>query len=89
MDPRAWRRFQKDRGAWLGAGLVGFVVLLSAFGWLVAPHDPTYQFRETLIEDDGSLVGPGEIDGHLLGGGIQQVVTNFPAYCMVDESASL
>ena len=68
MDPRAWRRFRKNKGALFGALLVALVTLVAAIGPLVAPHDPDEQFRETLITDDSRLVGPGEVEGFYLGG---------------------
>lgn len=68
VDPRAWRRFRKNKGALVGAVLV-FVVLTIAFvGPFLAPHDPSQQFRDTLIADDGTPIGPLEVGGHLLGG---------------------
>ncbi len=75
MDPRAWRRFKKNKGALFGAVLVIFVTLLGALGPLVAPHDPNEQSRDVLLRDDGTPLGPtwdraeGEpAEGHLLGG---------------------
>ena len=40
MDPRAWRRFRKNKGALVGGILVVFVTLTAVFGPLLAPHDP-------------------------------------------------
>lgn len=67
MDPRAWRRFRKNKGALLGGALVLFVTLTAVLGPLLAPHDPNEQFRDTLIGDDGTLAGIGQLAGHLLG----------------------
>ncbi|MCB9612549.1 MAG: ABC transporter permease [Sandaracinus sp.] len=67
MDPRAWRRFRKNKGALFGGALVLFVTLTAILGPFLAPHDPNHQFRETLIGDDGTLAGIGEVAGHLLG----------------------
>lgn len=53
MDPRALRRFRKNKGAVFGAGLV-VLVLSSAFaGPMVAPHDPNEQHADGLIRPDG------------------------------------
>lgn len=68
MDPRAWRRFRKNKGAVFGAGLVVMVCLLGILGPLMAPHDPNEQFRDTLLHEDGIPVGSGEVDGFPLGG---------------------
>ncbi len=67
MDPRAWRRFRKNKGALLGALLVLFVTSVALLGPFVAPHDPNAQFREELLHDDGTPVAPGEVDGFPLG----------------------
>jgi len=65
MDPRAWRRFKKNKGAIAGAVLVGIVSLVAIFGPYVAPYDPNKQFDEGLEVRDGSPVGPN--DQFLLG----------------------
>ncbi|MAR57365.1 MAG: peptide ABC transporter permease [Rickettsiales bacterium] len=67
MDPRAWRRFRKNKGALVGAVLVTVVTGLAVLGPLVAPHDPNEQRREVLLRDDGTPVAPGEVDGYTLG----------------------
>ena len=67
MDPRAWRRFRKNKGAIAGLVLVVLVTLTAFLGPLLAPHPPDQQFRETLLRDDGTPVGPGELEGHPLG----------------------
>ncbi len=67
MDPRAWKRFRANKGATVGAVLVLFVTLVAILGPFLAPHDPTEQFRDTLINDDGTLARPFELAGHLLG----------------------
>lgn len=67
MDPRAYRRFRKNRGALVGSILVLFVTLLGLFGPLLAPHSPEEQWRDTLLTDEGTPVGIGEVEGHLLG----------------------
>jgi len=40
MDPRAWSRFRRNRGALLGAGIVGGLVLFALFGPALSGHDP-------------------------------------------------
>ena len=45
-DPRAIRRFRQNRGARLGAVLVGLVGLVAVLGPWFAPYPPTRQFRE-------------------------------------------
>lgn len=67
MDPRAWQRFRKNKGALVGAGLVIAVTLLALVGPLAAPHDPSEQLRDVLLDDDGSPAGIGAVAGHLLG----------------------
>ena len=67
MDPRAWRRFRKNKGALFGAVLVTLVTTIAVVGPLVAPHDPHEQFRDRLLRDDGSPMGPGEQEGFPLG----------------------
>jgi len=67
MDPRAWRRFRKNKGALVGAALVFVVTGLALLGPLLAPHDPNEQRRELLLRDDGTPVAPGEVAGYALG----------------------
>ncbi len=67
MDPRAWRRFRKNKGALVGAILVALVTALALVGPFVAPHDPNEQKREQLLRDDGTPVAPGEVEGYTLG----------------------
>jgi ABC-type dipeptide/oligopeptide/nickel transport system permease subunit len=67
MDPRAWRRFRKNKGAVAGLALVVLVTLTAFLGPVLAPHAPHEQFRETLLRDDGTPVRPGEVAGHPLG----------------------
>ncbi len=66
-DPRALRRFRKNRGATFGLVLVVLVTSAAAFGPLLAPHDPDVQHLEELLHEDGLPYGPGESPGHLLG----------------------
>ncbi len=49
-DPRAWRRFRKNKGAVAGAVLVALVFSLSFIGPLFAPHDPDHIYDEGLNE---------------------------------------
>ncbi|MEM1418158.1 MAG: peptide ABC transporter permease, partial [Myxococcota bacterium] len=67
MDPRAWTRFQKNKGAFLGLALVAVATMTAVVGPQVAPHDPNEQFRETLIDARGLPKGPFEVRGHALG----------------------
>ncbi|MBO6938904.1 MAG: ABC transporter permease [Deltaproteobacteria bacterium] len=67
MDPRAWRRFRKNKGALVGAILVALVTAMALVGPFVAPHDPNEQRRELLLRDDGTPVAPGEVEGYTLG----------------------
>ncbi len=67
VDPRAWRRFRKNRGALVGLALVSFVTLTGLVGPFFAPHDPNEQNREELLTDEGLPVGPGVVEGHPLG----------------------
>ncbi|MEO0324446.1 MAG: ABC transporter permease [Myxococcota bacterium] len=67
MDPRAWTRFRKNKGAFLGLALVAIATLTAVVGPQVAPHDPNEQFRETLVDSRGLPMAPLEVPGHLLG----------------------
>ncbi len=67
MDPRAWRRFRKNKGAIVGLVLVVFVTLTAVVGPFLEPHDPTHQDRQGLLHDDGTPVEPGVREGHPLG----------------------
>jgi len=46
-----WRRLQRDRVAMLGAVLVVLIALVGLLAPLLAPHDPTEQFRDGLTPD--------------------------------------
>lgn len=58
-DPRAFRRFKKNRGAVAGGVLVLSVTLVGFVGPMLAPHTPDQIFDEGLTED-GTPVGPNE-----------------------------
>lgn len=66
MDPRAFRKLLRHRGAMIGAALVLFVLALGLFGPWLAPHPPAQQFRGDLLID-GLPVGPFEVEGFPLG----------------------
>lgn len=48
LDPRAYQRFRKNRGALLGAGLVSLVCAAAFLGPWVSPRAPDEQFAEAL-----------------------------------------
>lgn len=67
-DPRAWRRFTKNRGAVAGGLLVVLVSLVGFVGPIFAPHDPD-RIYDSGLHDTGVPVGPGSAaddDGVLL-----------------------
>jgi len=63
-----WRRLRRDRVAMFGAVLVGLLIIIALFAPLLAPHDPSEQFRDGLTADGQP------ISSTLLKGG----ETNFP-----------
>jgi ABC-type dipeptide/oligopeptide/nickel transport system permease subunit len=65
LDPRAFARFRKNRGALAGAALVILVTSTSLLGPLFAPHNPDEQFAEGLTAQ-GLPRDPGDA-GYLLG----------------------
>jgi ABC-type dipeptide/oligopeptide/nickel transport system permease subunit len=65
LDPRAFARFRKNRGALAGAALVLLVTSTSLLGPLFSAHDPNEQFAEGLTAQ-GLPRDPGDA-GHLLG----------------------
>jgi len=46
-----WRRLKRDRTAMIGAVLVVFLTLIAVFAPVLAPHDPSDQFRDGLTPD--------------------------------------
>lgn len=68
MDPRAWRRFKKNKGAIGGLILVCIVTVVAFIGPFFAPYEESEQFTNVLILDSGLPAGIGEKAGHLLGG---------------------
>src|SRR5688500_2167969 len=65
MDPRAWRRFRKNKGALAGAVLVVGVLLFAVVGPFFSPYDPNDQHEDALRVEDGAPVGPN--DKYVLG----------------------
>jgi ABC-type dipeptide/oligopeptide/nickel transport system permease subunit len=65
LDPRAFRRFQKNRGAVFGTGLVVLLVLFAVIGPMVSGHDPNLSDFTGGRDPSGSIAGPG--GRHLLG----------------------
>lgn len=61
-DPRAWRRFRRNKGAVAGGALVVLVLLFSFVGPIFAPHDPDLIHESALLEN-GLPVG---LDGPFL-----------------------
>ena len=70
MDSRAFRRFQRNKGALAGLVLVVLVTVLGVVGPWLAPHDPVQQFTDTLLLNNGLPAGPGAATGHILGGDV-------------------
>lgn len=70
MDSRAFRRFRRNKGAFVGLVLVVVVTVLGVLGPWLAPYDPVEQFTETLLLKNGLPVGPGSAPGHWLGGDV-------------------
>jgi ABC-type dipeptide/oligopeptide/nickel transport system permease subunit len=64
LDPRAFRRFRKNRGALAGAALVLAVTCTALLGPLFAPHGPNEQFASGLSQQGLPRV-PG--DSYVLG----------------------
>ncbi len=61
VDPRARRRFWKNRGARVGVALVGFLVVFAIIGPLLAHHDPyasDFSFGATKL---GEPVAPSSL----------------------------
>ena len=50
-----WRRLRRDKMAMLGAALIVLVVLAAILAPLIAPHDPTKQYRDGLTKDGQPL----------------------------------
>jgi peptide/nickel transport system permease protein len=50
-----WRRLRHDPSFLIGGSIVLAIVLAAVFAPLIAPHDPTFQYRGT----EGGLRGPG------------------------------
>jgi dipeptide transport system permease protein len=44
-----WHYFRGNRGAMIGLVVFGLTVLVAIFAPLIAPHDPTEQFRDALL----------------------------------------
>ncbi|MCR8549166.1 ABC transporter permease subunit [Salipiger sp. P9] len=44
-----WSDFRRNRGAVIGLAVIGLLVLVALFAPLLAPHDPTQQYRDALL----------------------------------------
>ncbi len=66
-DPRALRRFRKNRGATAGLVLVVLVTSAAVLGPFLAPHNPEEQHLEELLHDNGLPYAPGENPDYILG----------------------
>lgn len=66
VDPRAWRRFKKNRGAITGGGLVVLVSLTAFVGPMAAPVDPDTIFDDGL-HTDGRPLSSSENERFMLG----------------------
>ncbi|MBN4049559.1 ABC transporter permease [bacterium AH-315-N03] len=60
VDPRAWRRFKKNRGAVAGAILVIAVLLIGFVGPMLAPHPPQRIF-DAGFGPDGAPISPNSM----------------------------
>lgn len=65
FDPRAFRRFKKNRGAVFGSGLVALLLSFAVLGPLLAGHDPNVSDFSAGRDASGALQGPSA--SHLLG----------------------
>ena len=65
MRSRAWRRFAKNRGALVGAALVGLILFVAVAASLLSPHDPFTQDFDRGLTSLGAPVGPSA--EHVLG----------------------
>jgi ABC-type dipeptide/oligopeptide/nickel transport system permease subunit len=65
FDPRAFRRFKKNRGAVAGLALVALLVLFALLGPLIAGHDPDISDFAAGRDASGQLVGISQ--AHWLG----------------------
>ncbi|MGB5286316.1 MAG: ABC transporter permease [Polyangiales bacterium] len=63
-----FRRFRRNKGAFVGLVLVVAVTALGVFGPWLAPFDPAQQLTESLLLPNGLPAGPGVAPGHWLGG---------------------
>lgn len=60
-DPRAWRRFRKNKGAIAGGVLVLMVGAIGFVGPILAPHDPDAIYDAGLTEN-GTPIEPGTVE---------------------------
>jgi ABC-type dipeptide/oligopeptide/nickel transport system permease subunit len=58
FDPRARKRFQKNKGAVVGLGLVALLILFALFGPMLTGHDPNVSDFAEGREANGLLAGP-------------------------------
>ncbi|MGB5546027.1 MAG: hypothetical protein WBM74_05605, partial [Polyangiales bacterium] len=59
-----FRRFRRNKGAFVGLVLVVSVTALGVFGPWLAPFDPAEQLTESLLLANGLPAGPGVAPGH-------------------------
>ncbi len=57
-DTRGWRRFKRNRGALVGAGIVTLVVVAAILAPWIAPHPPNETYRSLTLTRLGVPIGP-------------------------------
>ena len=57
FDPRAYRRFRKNRGALLGVVVVALLVVFALIGPVFSGHDPNASDFATGRDADGRAIG--------------------------------
>ena len=57
-ESRAYARFRKNRGAVVGAWIVGIAVLTAVCAPVLAPHDPNEPFKARTLSVHGVPIGP-------------------------------
>src|SRR5258708_20251924 len=65
MDPRAWRRFKRNRGAVVGASIVGSLIVFALLAPVVLGQDPLASDLAHGRTADGTPAPPSAL--HLLG----------------------
>src|SRR5690606_40210921 len=62
-----WQDFRRNRGALIGLYYIAAMLLIAVFAGLVAPHDPSMQYRDALLQPRAMDQARQDVAAHVVG----------------------